>query len=187
MKSTLILILGCCCKMWVFGQVNTGRISGTVHDNSQKAIEAATIRLLQANDQKWIKSAVSDQQGRFELAGIAVGKYIVSVTAVGFADKKSETFEITAQDSVKQLSGVLLEKTGKLLQEVTVTGKKPMVENQIDKTVVNVDAFITTAGGTAMEVLEKSPGISVDRDGNISLKGKQGVIILVDGKQTFLG
>ncbi|RYF78961.1 MAG: TonB-dependent receptor, partial [Chitinophagaceae bacterium] len=61
-----------------------------------------------------------------------------------------------------------------------------LVENKIDKMVVNVDAAPTNAGATALEVLEKSPGISVDRDGNISLKGKQGIIVLMDGKQTYL-
>src|SRR5205085_2108408 len=62
----------------------------------------------------------------------------------------------------------------------------PLIENKIDRTVVNVDAAPTNAGATALEVLEKSPGISVDNDGNISLKGKQGVIVMVDGKPTYL-
>jgi outer membrane receptor for monomeric catechols len=70
--------------------------------------------------------------------------------------------------------------------QVTVTGKRPLIENKIDRTVINVDAAPTNAGATAMEVLEKSPGISVDNDGNISLKGKAGVIVMMDGKPTYL-
>src|SRR6202035_1589590 len=72
------------------------------------------------------------------------------------------------------------------LDMVTVVGKRPLIENKIDKTVVNVDASTTNGGLTALEVLEKSPGVMVDADGNVSLKGKQGVIILIDGKPTYL-
>ena len=72
------------------------------------------------------------------------------------------------------------------MQEVTVTAKKPFIETKIDKTVVNVDASPTSAGSTALDILEKSPGITVDNDGNISLRGKQGVIVMMDGKQTYL-
>jgi outer membrane receptor for monomeric catechols len=64
--------------------------------------------------------------------------------------------------------------------------KKPFIETKIDKTVVNVDASPTSAGASALEILEKSPGITVDNDGNINLRGKQGVIVMMDGKPTFL-
>jgi len=73
-----------------------------------------------------------------------------------------------------------------MLQDVTVTARKPLIQILPDKTVVNVEAGITNAGATVLEVLEKSPGITVDRDGNISMKGKPGVMILIDGKQTQL-
>jgi outer membrane receptor protein involved in Fe transport len=74
----------------------------------------------------------------------------------------------------------------KNLADVKVTSKRPLIEQRIDRTIVNVDASITNIGTSALEVLEKSPGVSVDRDGNISLKGKNGVLILVDGRPTHL-
>src|SRR5689334_12874015 len=67
-----------------------------------------------------------------------------------------------------------------ILQEVTVRSKKPPVQLYPDKTVVNVDAAVTNTGATVLEVLEKSPGVTIDRNGNISLKGKQGVLIMID-------
>src|SRR6476659_9224936 len=73
------------------------------------------------------------------------------------------------------------------MNTVIVTAKKPLVEQRIDRTIINVDASPTNVGSSALEVLEKSPGISVDKDGNISLKGKQGVLVLVDGRPTQLG
>src|SRR5687767_736608 len=72
------------------------------------------------------------------------------------------------------------------MQEVTVMAKRPFIETKIDKTIVNVESSPTSAGSTALDILEKSPGITVDNDGNISLRGKQGVIVMMDGKQTFL-
>ena len=74
----------------------------------------------------------------------------------------------------------------KSLTGVTVTSNKPLVEQKIDRTVVNVEASVTNVGSSALEVLEKSPGITVDRDGNISLKGKEGVIVLIDNRPTYL-
>jgi iron complex outermembrane recepter protein len=74
----------------------------------------------------------------------------------------------------------------KELATVTVTGKRPLIEQKIDRTVVNVEAMVSNAGTTALDVLENAPGVSVDKDGNISLKGKQGVIVLVDGRPTQL-
>jgi hypothetical protein len=73
------------------------------------------------------------------------------------------------------------------LGNVTVTAKRPLIEQKIDRTIVNVEAAVTNVGSSALEVLEKSPGITVDKDGNISLKGKQGVMVLVDGRPTQLG
>jgi hypothetical protein len=67
-----------------------------------------------------------------------------------------------------------------------VIAKKPLIELKLDKTVVNVDAAVTNVGATALEVLEKSPGVTVDKDGNISLKGKTGVQIYIDGKPSYV-
>jgi hypothetical protein len=67
-----------------------------------------------------------------------------------------------------------------------VTAKKPFIEQQIDKTIVNVENSVVSAGNTAIEILEKSPGVTVDKDGNISLKGKQNVMVMLDGKPTYM-
>jgi intracellular sulfur oxidation DsrE/DsrF family protein len=74
----------------------------------------------------------------------------------------------------------------KELNEVVVTAKKPFIEQQIDKTIVNVENSVVSAGNTAIEILEKSPGVTVDKDGNISLKGKQNVMVMLDGKPTYM-
>ncbi|HUR10473.1 MAG TPA: TonB-dependent receptor, partial [Flavitalea sp.] len=169
-----------------FAQNKNGRISGVVKDAYGKSVESATVSLLRAKDSSLAKVAVSNKNGEFDFDRLVIGKYRVTVSAVGFAKASSELLEISENNNALQLTDFQLAQSGKSLGEVTVTAKRPMVENKIDKMVVNVEAFITNSGGTALDVLEKSPGITVDRDGNVSLKGKQGVIILIDGKQTFL-
>ena len=72
------------------------------------------------------------------------------------------------------------------LKEVKISGKKSFIEHKIDRTVINVDALISNAGSNALEVLEKAPGVMVDQDGKISLKGQQGVVVLIDNRPTYL-
>ena len=103
-----------------------------------------------------------------------------------FKKRFGQSLEVTAASSVLQAATIQLSAEARSIEGVTVVGKKPFIETKIDKTVVNVDASPTSAGANALDILEKSPGITVDNDGNISLRGKQGVIVMMDGKTTFL-
>lgn len=181
--SVLFLLIIAAPFSWA--QEKTGRISGQVKDETGKAIEAATVTLHRSKDNKLVKATVSDKLGVFEFERLGEDTYILNISAVGFAKIVSPVLELKANTPM-QIPAFQLKAAGKSLAEVTVTGKKPLIENKIDRTVVNVDAAPTNAGATALEVLEKSPGISVDNDGNISLKGKQGVIVMMDGKPTYL-
>jgi len=165
-------------------QAQTGKVNGTVN-GSQKAVEAASIGVLRAKDSAVVKLAVTDKTGQFEVEKLAAGKYLVVIQSVGYAKYYSEAFELT-NGQVYTLKPVTLVNASKELQAVVVSSKKPLIEQKLDRTIINVDASPTNAGATVMEVLEKSPGIAVDKDGNISLKGKQGVIVMLDGKPTYL-
>lgn len=166
-------------------QGNAGKVSGVVA-SAQKAVEAASVGVLRAKDSSVVKLAVSDKAGHFEMEKIADGKYLVVVQASGFAKYYSEAFTIGAGQSEYTVKPISLQVVTKDLQGVTVVSKKPLVEQKVDRTIINVDASPSNAGTSVLEVLEKSPGISVDKDGNISLKGKQGVMIMMDGKPTYL-
>jgi hypothetical protein len=170
-----------------YAQTKTGQAFGTVIDGSQKIIESSTITLLRAKDSSVAKISVADKNGKFEFERIPEGKYFVSVSAIGHRKGYSEVFEITPEKNSVTLKTIELAPQSKALAGVTVTAKKPLVEQKIDRTIINVEASITNVGSSALEVLEKSPGISVDKDGNISLKGKEGVMILIDGRPTQLG
>jgi len=164
---------------------NVGKVSGLVI-GSQKPIEAANVNLLRANDSSAVKMAITDKDGKFELASLADGKYLVLVQGIGYSKYMSGTFELSASNKQYTLPAITLNAASKELGNVTVATKKPFIEQKLDKTIVNVDALPTTAGLTVLEVLEKAPGVVVDKDGNISLKGKQGVMVLIDGRQTYL-
>lgn len=186
MKKFITIITLSLLSLGLFAQEKTGKISGTVTDASQKPLEAATVQLLKAETKTLVKAAVTNKQGLFELEKLAAGKYILTVSAVAFAPKPTPV-ELTADKMTLELPAVqLTPAASKELSGVTITARKPLIEQKIDRTVVNVDAAPTNAGATAMEVLEKSPGISVNNDGVISLKGKQGVIVMMDGKPTYL-
>ncbi|MDB5196730.1 MAG: hypothetical protein JWP88_1101, partial [Flaviaesturariibacter sp.] len=133
-----------------------------------------------------VKLSVSSKEGHFVFDGLAVGKYLVAVTAVGHKRAFSKVVDITTQQQSIQLTPISLQPAAQSLAGVTITAKKPLIENKIDRTVVNVDASVMNIGTSALEVLEKSPGVTVDRDGNISMKGKEGVLIMVDGRPSQL-
>ena len=162
-----------------------GKVNGVV-TASQKPVESASIGLLRAKDSAVMKLAVSDKTGQFEVANVKSGKYLVAVQAVGYLKYYSETFEILNTNLAYTLTHIQLEAASKVLSGVTVTSSKPLIEQKIDRTIINVEATVTNTGSNALEVLEKSPGISVDKDGNISLKGKQGVQVFIDGRPTYL-
>ena len=167
-------------------QIKNGKISGKVIDGNTKTIESATITLLTIKDSAVAKISVANKEGNFVFENVVEGKYIVSITAVGHTRGFSEAFEINSSNNNITLKTIELVPLAKSLTGVTVAAKKPLIEQKIDRTVVNVEASVTNVGTSALEVLEKSPGISVDKDGNISLKGKQGVQVYIDGRPTFL-
>jgi len=169
----------------VFAQATNGRIKGIVKDADGKSLDAVTVSLLKNPDSSVVSVTTTDKSGAFSFEKIADGKYILSVTHVGFTNW-SKSFDINSSHLSVVLNDISLVSAEASLSQVTVVGKRPLIENKIDKTVVNVDASPTNGGLNALEVLEKSPGVTVDNDGNISLKGKSGVVIMIDGKPTYL-
>src|SRR5579871_1360875 len=189
MKNTLTMLTVFVMSFFAlagFAQNQQGKISGIVSDESKKPIESATISILKAADSTVAKTAVSDKTGKFQIENINQGKYLVSVSAVGHTTFYSAVVELSSSNSSIDLNNISLPAQSKNLQQVEVVAKKPFFEQKADKMVVNVDAAPSNAGSSVMDVLEKSPGVAVDKDGNISLKGKQGVVIMIDNKPTYL-
>jgi iron complex outermembrane recepter protein len=182
-------IFSLCClllSLGIYAQNKTGAISGSVQDAEGKPLGSITVSLIKAKDSSLVKMAVTAKDGKYEFEKIADGDYRVSITSVGYDKKFSDPFHISQAENTAQLKTLQLNPAAKGLSEVTVVSKKPFIETKIDKTIVNVEASPTSAGASALEILEKSPGVTVDNDGNISLRGKAGVIVMMDGKPTYL-
>lgn len=189
MRKKIIILAALIGVLSVDSQAQTkfGKINGSVIDGSTKTIESATIVLLRANDSTVIKMGVADKTGKFSFDNVSEGKYLVSISAVGHQKGYSPAFEINDANSNITLKTIELVPVEKSLGAVTIVAKKPLIEQKIDRTIVNVEASVTNVGNSALEVLEKVPGVSVDKDGNISLKGKSGVQIYIDGRPAYLG
>ena len=186
MKQLFILLTAMSVSIVSIAQT-TGKVTGSIKDGgNQKIIDAATISLLKTKDSSLEKSAVTDKDGNFIFENVKEGSYLVSAASLGHIKVYSGSFTISAEQSTHEVGVLQLEPSTQNLKEVVVETKKTFIERKIDRTIVNVEASISNAGSTAMEVLEKSPGITVDKDGNISLKGKQGVKVFIDGKPSYL-
>jgi len=160
------------------------KITGAVKQAGNKPVEFATVTLLKAKDSSLVKGAIADINGRYEFENIQQGRYLVAANFIGMTKAFSQPFEVTGARAAIQIDPLTLAADTRNLKAVNVTAKRPFIEQRADKMVVNVENSIVAAGGTAMEVLEKAPGVTVDKDDNISLKGKNGVIIMLDGKVT---
>lgn len=184
-KAFIFLHLLLIFSVATFAQTQTGSISGRITDGGdQKIIDAATISLFKNKDSSLVKINLTDKDGNFEFQNVAPGKYYLVASSVGHLSIYSQTINVA--DENVSIGSLKLTNEVKTLKGIMITAKKPFIERKIDRTIINVDASITNAGTTALEVLEKSPGVSVDKDGNVSLKGKAGVTIMLDGKPSYL-
>jgi iron complex outermembrane recepter protein len=161
------------------------KISGTVTDSKNKGIKAATISLLNAKDSSLVKADLSDTEGKFEITTIKAGEYLLAYSAIGYEKKYSKNYTVVDGQAVIA-DAISLAEASKNLQGVAVVSKKPMIEVKADKTVFNVEQSINAQGSDALELLRKSPGVQVDNNENISMKGKSGVRVYVDGKMMQL-
>ena len=126
----------------------------------------------------------TDENGKVRFADLAAGQYFCSISYSGFSPLRSDLWDLTAPIMINET--LRMQPVAAVLSDVTVTSKKPFVQFLPDKTIINVEASINNAGSSVMDVLEKSPGITIGRDGTIIMKGKPQVMILIDGKQTQL-
>ncbi|MBB6235595.1 outer membrane receptor protein involved in Fe transport [Pedobacter sp. AK013] len=169
-----------------FAQAQTpqSRIYGRVLDAEGKNIEFATVALLK--DLALVKTTFTENDGMFSFDRLGYGKYLIKISVVGSPIYQTDTLVLTATHAVIALPDIKIKAGATNLKEVNISGQKAFVERKIDRTIVNVDALISNAGTTALDVLSKSPGVNVDQNGAISLKGKNGVAIFIDDKPTYL-
>ncbi|WP_114792448.1 TonB-dependent receptor [Niabella yanshanensis] len=177
----LVLIL---CLSVLQTTANAQKISGTVKDADNKPLNAATVTLLKAADSSIAKLNASDKSGSYAFEHIEPGKYLVLATAVGYTKAYSAAFELAGTD--KTVPAIALSKVATEMSAVVVTARRPLIEVKADKMVVNVEGTVNATGNDGIDLLRRSPGVLVDKDDNISMSGKNGVEVYIDGKPSPL-
>ena len=189
MQKTVLLVLVLISSTILLAQPlvkHSDKIVVPVIDDHNKVLPYATVELLRGNDSVLVKAGITDSLGLVIFEQISNGIYFIRVTRVNYSPQHTPLFQLPLTESSGQIPAIVLIPAPASLQEVSVSAKKPFIQQVPGKTIINVDAAITNAGTTAMEVLEKSPGVTVDKDGNISLRGRSGVLIMIDNKPSYV-
>jgi iron complex outermembrane receptor protein len=182
MKKTLLSLLIHGLSFAGFAQTST--ISGVVKNQQNEPVGFAAVSINQSKDSTLVKADVADEHGTFKIGGIPDGKYFVRASAVGQQMYQSAMFDVAGRDV--NLPAISMVPEAKQLNEVKVTGTKPLIEVRNDRMIFNVEASINATGSNALDLLQRSPGVQVDRDENILVRGKTGVRIYIDGRPSPL-
>jgi outer membrane receptor protein involved in Fe transport len=163
-----------------------GVLRGNVVDQHKNPLDNVSIALLRAQDSTVLKISITSNKGTYAFDHLPDGHYLITLNMVGYTKVTIGPFQINAQHQGYQSENISLGYASKQLDNVNIVARKPLVERQADKTVLNIENSILATGNTAMQILKKAPGVTVDKDGNISLKGNKGVSIMMNGKLTYL-
>ena len=160
------------------------QIQGSVRDSTNQPLAFANVMLLNQKDSSLVTGMVTTEEGTYNLTNFKPGSYILGVSMIGYKTAYSAPFQMASSNEHLHNEPIIVVEDTHQLQDVNVVAQKPLYEMKIDRMVVNVENSITSSGSTALEVLEKSPGINVDRQNNtISMSGKSGVQVMINGKQ----
>lgn len=184
MKYAVLTILTWLLSFSIFAQ--EGAISGRIVDPDNQPLELVNVILKNSGNDQVVKFGITDPNGDFKIEDVPMGSFYLEASMIGFSTYRTSTLTFTDSNNKFTLDDIVLQESVEQLDEITLTAKTPLLEQKTDRLVVNVDSWVTNAGSTALEVLQKSPGISVSKDGNISLKGKSEVLFLIDGRPSYL-
>ncbi|MEO1625363.1 MAG: TonB-dependent receptor, partial [Bacteroidota bacterium] len=159
-------------------------VRGTVVESkSRQAVEFATVMLVDRQSKQSMGGTTTDESGSFELK--ARGRnFVIEISFIGFVSKTVEDFQI--EKGQVNLGTILLEENSQTLDEVVVRGEKSTTEFKLDKRVFNVGKDLSSTGASALEVLDNVPSVAVNVEGQVSLRGSNGVQILINGKPSVI-
>jgi hypothetical protein len=161
-------------------------IKGMVIDKSGLPMEGYVSLSVEGDSTNIVKLELTDSTGKFKFEEVELGDYEVVFSFFGSTTKYPNSINISSVNDIIELKDLIVDNENVELDEITLVHKKQFVEQKIDRTVVNVSAIINNQGISALEVLEKSPGLRVDDNGGINLKGRPGVTIYINDKPTYL-
>ncbi len=188
MKRLLPLLAVVCSATAVFGATPASnadaRITGTVIDSvTNSPVEFATIALVNPGTGNPVDGTLADAKGEFVLQKVAPGTYHLTITFIGF---ETRVIPLTVENKNIDLGVIRISPVAQLLKEVTVEGQRAIIEEKVDRTIYNAENDETARGGDATDVLKRVPMLSVDLDGNVSLRGNQNILVLINNKPSTI-
>lgn len=178
MKIVFLYFLVFCFLQHVVGQV-----SGKLVNTSGQPVPFANILLLNSRDTLLVKATLTNETGVYRFENISNGSYMLRLSSAGYQNWDSPVFELNDLQKSKDFGTQIMKENTKVLGEVVVRSEKPLIQQKPEGIIVNVESSLITKGSSALEVLERSPGVVINhRDNSIELNGKNGVMIMLNGK-----
>lgn len=164
-----------------------GKLVGKIVESPTNAgVSFATIALLMAKDSSLASGGVADENGAFTITNVAPGKYLLRVTNMGYQTLFVPNISVSAEANLLDLGTVAILPEAQKLSEVIVKGEKSMIVDDIDKKMVNIGKDMLATSNNVSDLLEKVPAVSLDENGNPQVRGKENVVVLIDGKPSNL-
>ncbi|NJN28816.1 MAG: TonB-dependent receptor [Cyclobacteriaceae bacterium] len=164
-----------------------GAIQGVIIDeDTNTGLEYVSVAIFTTKDKKLVTGTISDDKGNFSIKGIPEGKYYLEITFIGYGKKIIDEVEISSNKTQLDLGKIVLPKSVEQLDEVQIVADEMSVAYKIDRKVINVSQQLTAASGSAVDILQNLPSITVDIAGNVALRGSTGFMVLIDGRPTVL-
>lgn len=163
------------------------RIIGVAKDqNTGDPVSYATAALYKSGTEENIAGGVADDEGKFFITGMEPGEYTLKITFLGFETKSIDNIQVTSPNGDVDLGEIMMSDEGLALEEVTVQGQRDLIEERVDRTIYKAENDKTTAGGDGTDVLRRVPMLSVDLDGNVSMRGSSNITVLIDGRPSAI-
>ncbi|MFP4691527.1 MAG: TonB-dependent receptor domain-containing protein [Bacteroidales bacterium] len=162
--------------------VLTGKVVESVSD---QPVEYVNIALFPPGSEEMVTGGITNEKGIFRIENIAAGTYDIRLSFIGFQTSRLQGVSIGDEEPVKDLGTLRLDPTEEMMESVTVSADREMLLVNLDKTVFNVGRDMTSTGGSAVDIMETIPSVTVDYEGNVSLRGSGNVTILIDGRPSY--
>jgi outer membrane receptor protein involved in Fe transport len=180
MRQLVYYVCFLCFPVLLATRTNAANLSGKVVSATGQPLDGVNVMLLREQDSAFVHAAVSSSTGHFDILGLAPGRYLLRCSLIGYA-QQSPGIVVAGDDDIRY-PDIVMVKQSHSLGDVNVTAQKPLIEVKADKLIVNVENSIVNTGSSVFEVISRSPGVMVDQNDRITLKGRPGVTIMIDGK-----
>lgn len=186
MKKTFLLVILSLHFLLLFAQNKGVSISGIAKDRADKSpLPYVTVIIQKSDDQSFVGGTVTNAEGLFSITGIQPGEYQIVFSYVGYNDFRLPLL-VGRLSSFLDVGIVLLTEVSTEIEGVTVTASRQEVSSKMDKKVYSIDENLSQLGGSVLQAVQNLPGVTVDQNGKLFLRGSDKITILIDGKQTAI-